>query len=425
MQLPNLQFIRSIPVWGPRLYEAFNAVQQQTTRIETQGNLNATGDPPVPPPPDALNVTNGPSGEYQIAITHNGEFNRGTTFHVQWDTSPHFTNPHNIDLGASRNDSSLYLPGQTAYFRAAAASPGGSPSTWTYHGSQNRPVPVVGGIRGVRAPGMGSGVGPSGGQVGGPGGFQERNSTTASAYKLQQRTAGTGFGASAQGSPAGVGASAGTGGGGGGGGVTLTEAQIAAAETLTTITGTGNAIIGVTVPAYSVRAVGFVLRYIPINANSGATTINVNSIGAVAVTDNGGNALVGGEFVVGKASFLIWDGTEYQIVGVIIPLTTKGDVLTDSGSGLVRLPVGTNGEVLTANSAAADGIDWEAPITLTTVGSSGAASLTPGNPYVLNVPVYAAAGFSGTVTLAALTALGTQGSITFVNGLATAAVDPT
>ena len=128
MQLPNLQFIRSIPVWGPRLYEAFSAVQQQTTRIETQGNLNATGDPPVPPPPDALNVTNGPSGEYQIAITHNGEFNRGTSFHVQWDTSRHFTNPHNIDLGASRNDSSLYLPGQTVHFRASAASPSGANS---------------------------------------------------------------------------------------------------------------------------------------------------------------------------------------------------------------------------------------------------------------------------------------------------------
>lgn len=101
MQLSGakLQLIKQIPIYGPRLVELFNDVQQQTTRIEKQGNLNATGDPPVPPPPDALNVTNGPSGEFQIAITHNGKFNRGTTFHTQWDTSPHFTNPHNIDHG--------------------------------------------------------------------------------------------------------------------------------------------------------------------------------------------------------------------------------------------------------------------------------------------------------------------------------------
>jgi hypothetical protein len=318
MQLPNLQFIRSIPVWGPRIYEAFNAVQQQTTRIEKQGNLNATGDPPVPPPPDALNVTNGPSGEYQIAITHNGEFNRGTSFHVQWDTSPHFTNPHNIDLGASRNDSRLYLPGQTAYFRASAASPSGANSAWTYHGSQNNPAPVIGGVRGVRAPGMGSGTGAPGDQSGGPGPIQERNSASGYDWKAQQRSTGSGSGASTQGAIAGGGASGGA--GGGGGGLTLTEAQIAAAETLT-VAGTGNAVTGTTSPTYSSRVVGQVIRYIPAHANTSTVTINENGIGAVAITKNGTTALAGGEFVVGKASFLMWDGTEYQIVEVLAPIS--------------------------------------------------------------------------------------------------------
>lgn len=45
----------------------------------------------------------------------------------------------------------------------------------------------------------------------------------------------------------------------------------------------------------------------------------------------------------------------------VIPLTTKGDILTDSGSGLVRLGVGSNGQVLTANSAATNGVNWAAP----------------------------------------------------------------
>lgn len=190
MKLPNssLQFIKNLPVYGPRLAELFQAVQQQSTHIETQGNLNATGDPPVPPPPDALSVTNGPSGEYQIAITHNGEFNRGTNFHVQWDTSPHFTNPHNIDLGASRNDSSLYLPNQTAFFRASTASPNGANSVWTYHGSQNNPTPVIGGVLGVRAPGMGSGTGAPRDQSGGPGPIQSRNSAAGYDWKAQQKT---------------------------------------------------------------------------------------------------------------------------------------------------------------------------------------------------------------------------------------------
>jgi hypothetical protein len=41
------------------------------------------------------------------------------------------------------------------------------------------------------------------------------------------------------------------------------------------------------------------------------------------------------------------------------PLTTKGDVYT-YGSANARLAVGSNTQVLTANSAAANGVDWEA-----------------------------------------------------------------
>lgn len=41
-------------------------------------------------------------------------------------------------------------------------------------------------------------------------------------------------------------------------------------------------------------------------------------------------------------------------------LTTKGDILTRDASGLVRLPVGANGTVLTADSSVADGVKWAA-----------------------------------------------------------------
>lgn len=42
----------------------------------------------------------------------------------------------------------------------------------------------------------------------------------------------------------------------------------------------------------------------------------------------------------------------------ITPTTTKGDLLVEDGSNLVRLPVGTNGQVLSANSATTEGVEW-------------------------------------------------------------------
>ena len=42
------------------------------------------------------------------------------------------------------------------------------------------------------------------------------------------------------------------------------------------------------------------------------------------------------------------------------PTTTKGDILVDDGTNVTRLPVGTNSQVLSANSAQASGLEWVA-----------------------------------------------------------------
>lgn len=53
------------------------------------------------------------------------------------------------------------------------------------------------------------------------------------------------------------------------------------------------------------------------NTNTGAATIAVNGAAAVAITKEGSTALSGGEMHSGQIVFLIYDGTEYQLIGGI------------------------------------------------------------------------------------------------------------
>jgi hypothetical protein len=46
--------------------------------------------------------------------------------------------------------------------------------------------------------------------------------------------------------------------------------------------------------------------------------------------------------------------------GALAPTTTKGDIIVHNGTANVRVPVGTNGHVLTADSAEASGVKWAA-----------------------------------------------------------------
>lgn len=57
--------------------------------------------------------------------------------------------------------------------------------------------------------------------------------------------------------------------------------------------------------------------------------------------------------------------TKVSIKQVTTPATTKGDLLVHDGTNLVRLPAGTNGQVLNADSAAASGLAF---VTLTSGG---------------------------------------------------------
>lgn len=73
---------------------------------------------------------------------------------------------------------------------------------------------------------------------------------------------------------------------------------------LSSVSGT-NTILGALTPALSAYAYGLRVILTPANTNTGATTLNVDSKGAVAVQSIDGTACVGGELVAGIPALLL------------------------------------------------------------------------------------------------------------------------
>jgi hypothetical protein len=91
----------------------------------------------------------------------------------------------------------------------------------------------------------------------------------------------------------------------------LSQAQSTAAKLLTvsgtdTITASGSP----TVAAYTTGASYY---FSPANTNTGAATINIDSLGAKSITKEGTTALAAGDLTANKIAFVVYDGTRFQL----------------------------------------------------------------------------------------------------------------
>jgi hypothetical protein len=79
--------------------------------------------------------------------------------------------------------------------------------------------------------------------------------------------------------------------------------------------------------------------------------------------------------VFGRAGAILAQTGDYtvaQITGAMAdPTTTKGDLIARSATAAGRLPIGANGQVLQADSAAALGVSWGAPAVSSVFGRTG------------------------------------------------------
>lgn len=105
---------------------------------------------------------------------------------------------------------------------------------------------------------------------------------------------------------------------------------------------------------------GMRFRFKVVNANTGASTVNINSLGAKDLKLNGGSGLAGGELVANQNAEIVFDETnDYFVLNLPAKeaLTAKGDLLYNNGTSVTRLPVGNQYDMLGVGASST--VQWE------------------------------------------------------------------
>ena len=123
----------------------------------------------------------------------------------------------------------------------------------------------------------------------------------------------------------------------------------AGATKIATVTGT-DTLTGTLTPALAAYATGNLFSFVAANTNTGATTINLNSLGAKNITKSGTTALVAGDLVTGQVYLIEYDGTRFQLIN---PSTVSASVssITFGSTGLTP-STATSGAVTVAGTLA-------------------------------------------------------------------------
>lgn len=120
-------------------------------------------------------------------------------------------------------------------------------------------------------------------------------------------------------------------------------------KVLGTVAGT-NTITAVMTPALTAYSAGMLVVFTPANSCTGATTLNINSLGALDVQKGNAAALVSGDLVAGIPALLMLDsGADDWIL--LNPQTFNGVGATLSGALSVTGALTLNGALTTDNSS--------------------------------------------------------------------------
>lgn len=160
---PNVQALRTLPVFGKHLFDAFRNIQKQLKNlsIQTNASLNAPSNSP-PPQINALHVDGG-AGIYHAYITDNNQnLYRGVEYTAEYAQTPDFSDFHVVHMGPSRDHrANIGLPGPLYWRAYSGYGPSSPPSPPVYHGGvQPAGVNASSAVAPPLKPGQGSGTNP-------------------------------------------------------------------------------------------------------------------------------------------------------------------------------------------------------------------------------------------------------------------------
>ena len=148
------------------------------------------------------------------------------------------------------------------------------------------------------------------------------------------------------------------------------------ADKLLTVTGT-DTYVATASPALTAYAAGNLFSLVVPNTNTGAATINIDGLGAKAITRTGTTALVAGDMIATEVVIVVYDGTRFQLINAnsFTNLLISG-TLTYGGVTLTNAVTGTGKMMLDTNPTVTNYV--ESVVAIGTVTSSSTLSLTSG-----------------------------------------------
>jgi hypothetical protein len=163
--------------------------------------------------------------------------------------------------------------------------------------------------------------------------------------------------------------------------VRLGQLQNFSTSTLITVAGT-DTLTGTVSPSLTAYTAGQIFSFVVGTTNTGAVTLNIDGLGAKAVTRTGAIALVAGGMVTGQVALVEYDGTRFQLLdpNAFTDLLISG-ALTYGGVTLTNAVTGTGKMVLdtspTVNNPTVTNY-VESVVAVGTVTSSHTLALTSG-----------------------------------------------